>query len=319
MADVSRGDWQCPNEQCFNHTNFPNAYVYGSSVNCKKCGTGKLAQQAGDWCCPNAGCLNQMHCLFSDELTCPRCGTPKPTAGVGGRGAGAGMMGMGMQAPMGMGMQAPMGKGMGPGGVSQPREGDWHCANPSCKNHTANVVYSSKSSCPICGMAKPDSPVMATASGGNQFGGTQFAGTQFAGNQFAGNQFAGAQFANQFFGNQFAAGQLGTPAAPNARPGDWNCPNPQCKNHVNNVVYGSKDHCPLCNMPKPEAGAYVSGGGGGGGQRPVPNQRPGDWHCPSPYCKNHTDNIIFASKDRCPLCNTGRPGLDGRERSRSPR
>jgi len=274
MADVSRGDWQCPNEQCFNHTNFPNAYVYGNNVNCKKCGTGKTAQRAGDWCCPNPQCLNHKNCVYGSKAACPRCGTPKP-AGLGGKGvgkgAGMGMMAIAMQPHAAMGMQA------GPG-RSQPREGDWHCANPECKNHTANVVYGSKTSCPICGEAKPDAPVMAAA----------------------------RAYGNRFPGNQFAGGQSATPMSKFARPGDWNCPNPECKNHVNNAVYGSKDHCPLCDMPKPSTGARIVG------------QRPGDWHCPNAYCKNHTDNIIFASKDQCPLCSTSRP-VNGRARSRSPR
>merc|ERR1712008_496621 len=43
-------------------------------------------------------------------------------------------------------------------GAPVPRHGDWHCPNPACKNHTGNVVYASKTICPICGMAKPEDP-----------------------------------------------------------------------------------------------------------------------------------------------------------------
>merc|ERR1712137_930239 len=35
------------------------------------------------------------------------------------------------------------------------------------------------------------------------------------------------------------------------KPGDWNCPNPECKNHTENFVFASKDACPLCGTPKP--------------------------------------------------------------------
>jgi len=276
MADIARGDWQCPNDQCYNHTNFPEAYVYGSSVNCKKCGTGRAAQRAGDWCCPNPNCINHTNCVYGSKAFCNKCGTPKPVLGGGRGGAPA------MPAPMCM-----PARGLGHGGVAPTREGDWHCANPSCKNHTANVVYASKTSCPICGMPKPDAPVMAQA--------------------------------QQAFGNrmQMAVGK-------GARPGDWNCPNPDCKNHSGNVVYGSKEFCPLCNTPKPEnvAGGGVTGGMGYGFTPQVSSvhgTRPGDWHCPNVNCKNHSANVVYGSKSHCPLCNTPNPNGDGRMRSRSPR
>jgi len=302
MADVSRGDWQCPNPECYNHTNFPMGYVYGSSVNCKKCGTGKAAQRAGDWCCPNPQCVNQNYSIYGTKATCPRCGTAKPASALAGK-AGMGAMGaMGMVAMPGAvpGMPAAM----NPGGVSPPREGDWHCGNPSCKNHKDNVVYSSKTACPLCGMAKPAQPVMATP----RVQGASMAQQQQQQQLLALAAYGGTQFA----GAPFSGGQVCTVATPMptgkfAKPGDWNCANPQCKNHVNNVVYGSKERCPLCNMPKPVTGARIVG------------MRPGDWHCPSPYCKNHTGNIIYANKPTCPLCNTPKPtGLDTRDRSRSP-
>mmetsp|Transcript_12913 Transcript_12913/g.17415 ORF Transcript_12913/g.17415 Transcript_12913/m.17415 type:complete len:276 (+) Transcript_12913:47-874(+) len=274
MADPSRGDWQCPNEQCHNHINYPNAYVYGSSINCKKCGTGKAAQRAGDWCCPNPQCVNQKNCVYGSKSICPKCGCPKPAAGMGKGGAWMPVsMGKGMGGPP---MQAlPMN-----GGVPPARPGDWHCSNAECKNHTANVVYGSKTACPVCGTAKPVSPVMA------------------------------ATFVNHV--NPYV-GATGF----NSRPGDWNCPNPSCKNHVDNVVYGSKDHCPLCDTPKPVgAGAHGMAMRMGGGVA----MRPGDWHCENPNCKNHTDNVVYASKTHCPLCNSPNPALDGeRLRSRSPR
>jgi len=284
-ADLARGDWQCPNEQCYNHTNFPNAYVYGSSVNCKKCGTGRSAQRPGDWCCPNPNCINQTNCVYGSKPVCPKCGTPKPVVG-GGKG--------GAPAPNHMAMHMQAMAMSGKGGVAPPREGDWHCANPSCKNHTRDVVYSSKSSCPLCGMAKPDAPRMATV----------------------------AAHPRQAYPQQaFGGVRMQTAVGHGARPGDWNCPNPSCKNHMGNVVYGSKEICPLCSTPKPENGACGHGATGYGAARvpAVPGSRPGDWHCPNPNCKNHTNNVVYAGKSHCPLCNTPHPDADGRVRSRSPR
>jgi len=283
-ADLARGDWQCPNEQCYNHTNFPNAYVYGSSVNCKKCGTGRSAQRPGDWCCPNPNCINQTNCVYGSKAMCPKCGTPKPVVNGGKGGNPTPNLMAHMQA-----MQAMGGRG---GPVAPPREGDWHCANANCKNHTGNVVYSSKTSCPLCGMAKPDSPVMASVTPQQTFGGNRM------------------QPQTQM---QMAVGK-------GARPGDWNCPNPNCKNHMGNVVYGSKEFCPLCNTPRPENGAGGAGGMGYGAPpvSSVPNTRPGDWHCPNPSCKNHTHNVVYAGKAACPLCNTPNPNGDGVQ-SRNPR
>jgi len=298
MADPSRGDWQCPNEECYNHTNFPDSYVYGSNMNCKKCGTGKSAQRAGDWCCPNQQCVNSKNCVYGSKYQCPKCGCPKPPVGTGkdgfGKGKGAGMgkgkgKGKGKGAGMGMGMMGMMDLMRMP---TRPlpalpmRNGDWHCPNAYCKNHSGSVVYSSKSTCPLCGANKPEASFMG-AMRGSPYGGNEFA-------MYGGNEFA------MYGGKEFARGKGG-------RPGDWNCPNPECKNHLDNVVYGSKDHCPLCATPKPETGARVA------------RMRPGDWHCSNPDCKNHTANVVYANKTHCPLCNDPRPGLDERARSRSPR
>jgi len=289
MADVSRGDWQCPNPECHNNSNFPMSYVYGSSPTCKKCGSPK----------PASG-------VASKSAASMGMGTTMGSTMGMGMGMGMGMMGMGMPM-MTMGGMQGVPAAMNPGGVSPPREGDWHCANPSCKNHRDNVVYSGKVQCPLCGMAKPAQPVMAKPAGA---AGSQHQNQQQQQLLMALAAYGGGQMSTGGVPQFTAGGQVCTVATPMptgkfARPGDWNCVNPQCKNHIKNVVYGSKETCPLCGTPKPPTGARVVG------------MRPGDWHCPSPYCKNHTDNVVYGSKDRCPLCNTARP--DGRDRSRSPR
>jgi len=274
MADISRGDWQCPNPQCYNHANFPNSYVYGSSVNCKKCGTGRVATRPGDWCCPNPQCVNSRNCVYGSKSVCPKCGCLKPAAlGKGGGAEGAGQGQPWCRPVLGKGAAGDLGALWGAGldvALGLARKGDWHCPNSACKNHTGNVVYASKTMCPLCGMAKPALPPMALP-----------------------------------LGNQFQNGR---------RAGDWNCPNAGCKNHVENVVYASKTHCPLCSTPKPQEGATRCAA--------VAETRPGDWHCPNSVCKNHRANVVYASKTVCPLCQTPRPALNGgdeRLRSRSPR
>merc|ERR1719296_377954 len=115
---------------------------------------------------------------------------------------------------------------------------------------------------------------------------------------------------------------------PRPNPGDWNCTNPLCKNHVDNFVYGSKSECPLCGSPKPDdpVTPILPGGGGGGmfpGDKPVftPREqagpRPGDWQCPNNLCKNHT-NGVYGSKPTCSLCGASKPEDTYRTRSRSP-
>jgi len=52
----------------------------------------------------------------------------------------------------------------------------------------------------------------------------------------------------------------------------------------------------------------------GGAVNPGPTMsaaggNPGDWQCPNTSCKNHF-GMVFASKAFCPLCGTGRPGLN---------
>mmetsp|Transcript_83379 Transcript_83379/g.193774 ORF Transcript_83379/g.193774 Transcript_83379/m.193774 type:complete len:273 (+) Transcript_83379:65-883(+) len=218
VADVSRGDWQCPNPNCYNHTHFPQAYVYGSSANCKKCGTAKAVTQLPSASAPPGPSLMSF-----------------PSAPA----------------------KAPM------------REGDWHCANPNCKNHRNNFVYASKAACPLCGMAKQTSDNNGYESAyanlyqtlyGNAYAGayvSAYNGTQNPGGEpMPGMTACGAACVPQWPGNGLQA-VPGTFAG--GRPGDWHCPNPSCKNHIANIVYGSKSRCPLCNTAKPQTGAQVVG------------------------------------------------------------
>mmetsp|Transcript_31144 Transcript_31144/g.61161 ORF Transcript_31144/g.61161 Transcript_31144/m.61161 type:complete len:371 (+) Transcript_31144:83-1195(+) len=325
MSDASRGDWQCPNTQCVNHTNYPASYVYGSSVNCKKCGTGKAAQRPGDWCCPNPQCINHRNCVYGSKSVCPKCGCPRPPLNMGK----ANPAGQAWCPPVssattvkaesngsyptgagGAGSYAHANHSMPPRGAPVPRHGDWHCPNPACKNHTGNVVYASKTICPICGMAKPEDPEVPDVPAPPTTPPP------------ASVRRLPMRMVQQ-------PPPVAAPQAPKAkgretRPGDWNCTNPGCKNFADNVVYGSKTHCPLCNAPRPLSSITPTTPSG-----PM-DIRPGDWHCPNPVCKNHTHNVVYAAKPSCPLCGTRNPidvgqdaSYDGgvylrRARSRSP-
>lgn len=308
------GDWQCLNTSCTNHLQYPNNFVFASKVNCPKCGTGRTAQKAGDWCCPNAECINHRNTVYGSKNSCNKCGALKPGPGGARNSFGMNMAMMGQLAGM-QGMQAL------PSGRPGARPGDWHCANPECKNHTNNSVFASKQSCPLCGMGKPAMPSLATP----------------------------APLALPSF--QFGMGGDGKGGGKGARAGDWHCANPACKNHTENFVFANKMHCSLCNTPKPAAppsmydsgnpyanGAQAFSNGqqySNGGVMSFPNDgdqfmsgkggRPGDWQCPNPSCRNHS-NFVYASKAACTICGTARPtptlpqavqyGI--RERSRSP-
>jgi len=309
MADAARGDWQCPNPQCVNHTNYPASYVYGSSVNCKKCGTGKAAQRPGDWCCPNPQCINNRNCVYGSKPVCPKCGCPRPPLNLG-KAHGLNLGGQAWCPPVNSG-GAPNGSyhagnlggtgqhaGLYPSapGAPVPRHGDWHCPNTACKNHTGNVVYASKTICPICGMAKPENPEVPDVPAPP-----------------ASPPPAPVRLPTRTV-QQPPPAYMMSQAPPRARgretrPGDWNCGNPGCKNFADNVVYGSKTHCPLCNAPRPLSSINPS-------VPPGPmDMRPGDWHCPNSSCKNHTHNVVYASKPSCPLCGTLNPNDAGQDMS----
>mmetsp|Transcript_7596 Transcript_7596/g.13711 ORF Transcript_7596/g.13711 Transcript_7596/m.13711 type:complete len:292 (-) Transcript_7596:104-979(-) len=279
-GELREGDWQCPNPACVNHTDFPQHFVYGAKVNCPKCGTGKFAQRAGDWCCPNAACLNHRNTVYGSKNQCSKCGTAKPLTPGQPLMAAVGVPQQQYQQqqyqhqplqpnqppppstpyPYGCGMQGQAAARAATPVPGNPRPGDWNCPNPACKNHTANLVYGTKSQCPLCGTPKPAAPTMMPPQAQMQ----QPTPTPVP----------------VVMAPPMASQQ---PRTSGSWPGDWHCPNQACKNHAENVVYASKTVCPLCNTPKPlmvPAGAAAA--------------RPGDWQCPNPACKNHV-NLVSRS------------------------
>lgn len=281
MADPARGDWQCSNTECFNHTNFPASYVYGNNVNCKKCGTGKGAQRPGDWCCPNPQCMNHRNCVYGSKTSCPKCGCPKPALSGKGKSAEAAWCppannsgGSGHDHDLWERLQAISAHG-GQNESSYhtqkaPRHGDWHCPNPACKNHSSNVVYASKTICPMCGTPKPGHPeeplapvLPATPPTISQVRlPTVLRHLQQPPAVPSSQEWEQAPQEHSSW--QQASYSTSAPKAKGreVRPGDWNCTNPGCKNFEDNVVYANKTHCPLCHTPRPlsagdDGGAYL--------------------------------------------------------------
>jgi len=227
-GDMPR-DWQCPNSVCINHSKM----VFGKNASCPSCGTARNAKQPGDWLCPNTSCVNQKNTVFASKTRCPKCGSSRPGSvavpamaqvqnGYGG-GKGGGYAG-GWAAPidpMSYGGGCGGCGGCGGGGMGNP--GDWQCPNSSCLNHS-KMVFGKHDSCPKCGSPKGP-PVMWQGGGGGGGGGGGFGAGGFG------------------LGGGFGAGN----------PGDWRCPNPECKNHRNNV-FAKHSNCPSCGSEKPLGG-----------------------------------------------------------------
>jgi len=106
------------------------------------------------------------------------------------------------------------------------------------------------------------------------------------------------------------------------RAGDWQCPNPQCFNHVK-MVFGSKSNCPKCGSARDGSageaqmgmGMQAQGGFQSGLMIPgvggcASSDKPTDWQCPNPSCVNHS-KLVFGSKANCPKCGMSREGETG--------
>lgn len=70
------------------------------------------------------------------------------------------------------------------------------------------------------------------------------------------------------------------------RPGDWVCPNGACRN----INFSSRRECNKCKATS--LGAERIG------------LKPGDWTCPN------CGDLVFASRSKCKMCNTGKPEGD---------
>lgn len=247
-------DWQCPNENCMNNQKM----VFGKHQSCPKCGAHRNAKQPGDWQCPNVACRNHQNTVFASKTHCPKCGAARPGFGggayAGGAYAGGGYGGgyvpprgnmIPMQPSHGVWMGSPppmMGRptfgapSFGPsfGGPITGNPADWQCPNTSCMNHR-KMVFGKHTNCPQCGQTKPS---------GRMNGGMP-SGMHGMGSMHGGGM--------GMFGGGCGSGGGGS------HPGDWQCPNQDCKNHRNGV-FAKHSQCPACGADNP--GAYASAMGG---------------------------------------------------------
>lgn len=238
-------DWQCPNENCINHTKM----VFGRHASCPSCGTAKGAAKPGDWLCPNLNCVNSKNCVFASKAFCPKCHAPKPA--VGQRGGNAGQKGgYGAMMPAGKGqmqqMQHMYAQMLQMQSMQSPAfagsAADWQCPNSGCVNNK-RMVFAKNSSCPQCGA--PKSSAVATDAG---YGRRQAADWQCPNTSCINNQ-------KMVFGKNASCPQCGAPKesvvptnAGNGRqgqPGDWQCPNTDCMNH-HKMVFAKHVTCPQC-------------------------------------------------------------------------
>ena len=153
------------------------------------------------------------------------------------------------------------------------RQGDWEC--PQCQN----LNFSFRIACKRCNCARPGHE--ATADGGVGQG-------------------------NLGGGVPMAMGMPPPHRAPQAREGDWTCPNIACAN----LNFAFRTACKQCQMPKDSSALPAlpsQAAVGGGMQRPMYNPRPGDWPCPNPTCQANN----FASRSQCHKCGLPKPGGGG--------
>lgn len=280
------GDWACPNRTCVNHTNT----VFASKLQCPKCGTPKpfpgqqqarVVQQfqqqmqmqmpvqrafggqmpvqhgfggrgmhgvmqsapmmgqmhgVGDWQCPNSGCVNNSKMVFGKNPSCPKCGSPKPAAVMMGGGMMGGMMG---------GMHGSNGAG------------DWQCPTFDCVNH-AKMVFGKNSSCPKCGSPKPAAVVPMMPGGASQPGDWQCPNQDCQNHSrmvFGKNASCPKCGVPKPIGGDFGGGMGMGSQRGGSHPGDWRCPNSECKNHRNNV-FAKHNNCPSCGTEKPDMDVF---------------------------------------------------------------
>lgn len=324
---VRPGDWQCPNQACTNN----RSYVFAKNASCPSCGTPKPEDVSG-----------LVHSGIAQGATWGATGMFSNQGG----GSGGGCWG-------GCGSFAGAAGTWGGGQESPPpwaNPGDWPCPTDGCKNQRA-WVFAKKAACPECGCLKPPRPQVVQArhysqnawgmmGGGmmSQMGGKGGCGTDAppwtspgdwqCPNEACRNNKAyvfGRKSECPECGSAKPGGSWGGAAQAqsmpaHASPGDWACPNVQCKNNTA-LVFSSKAACPTCGTAKPDAGQVITpcaGGGmgagcgfgasfGGGKGQWGGSPGGGDWQCPNTECRNHAAKV-FGSKSVCPSCGTAKPG-----------
>jgi len=285
-------DWICPN--CGDHQ-------FAKNIACRLCRTPKPVTavrggnnqglRPGDWNCPECGDLQ-----FERNQVCRKCGCPKtalpPPSLPPNRSQALPPPSLPPNRAQASGVPfAASGRGSAVGlddwicsncgdhqfarnlacrKCAAPRPttstnnqvskiGDWICPNPACRD----VQFERNLMCRRCSTPKP--------------------------------QAAGLQ-ARPLYGGSKGLPLYSAPGRPvfqsisALRPGDWTCPNPECKD----IQFERNTNCRLCGTPRP----------------PVASNKQvfknGDWFCPNPECKD----IQFERNTHCRQCGTAKPPDD---------
>lgn len=311
MAKI--GDWICPNSSC---QEFVEAWT------CQECGESHSARTLA---CPNCGaakpkfCTNEEASLpeaatptkpaggaavfapedwmcqecgdhqFARNLSCRRCGAPKPKVSSNNQAA---------------------------------KKGDWICPNPNC----GDVQFEKNATCRRCGTLKPSAFPMGLPPAGRAPAGCG-CGALFA--AIPGAEVDERQLGSRSWQTQpvrdpprrLAEQLRGLAAAPGyaaaqafyaagtapllsnnrqvARPGDWICPNPTCQD----VQFERNVTCRKCGSNKPIVASNMQ------------VFKTGDWICPNEACKD----VQFERNKTCRKCGSAKPEDEvERTRSRSP-
>lgn len=311
MAGVMVGDWNCAS--CGDHQ-------FARNVACRKCGAAKPDEGGaaaawggkggcgggggdelppGDWSCPNCGDHQ-----FARNLTCRKCGTPRP--------AGAGLAANGgcYSGGHGGGFNLAIGHGGGSAGKGGKTSGDWNC--PGC----GDLQFARNAVCRKCGHPSPKGNAPAAAWGGGA-GGMADAGSVKGGkpgdwmcpscgdHQFARNEVcrkcgtpnpggaSGGAGAGTAWGGAVASGGCG---GGGTKGGDWIC------SACGDLQFARNTVCRRCGNPAPggAGGPQFCSGGGKGGKGEM---WPGDWRCPN--CQD----VVFAKNASCRKCGTAKPAV----------
>jgi len=160
--------------------------------------------------------------------------------------------------------------------------GDWQCPNSNCVN-SRNMVFASKSHCPKCGTPKPRNAAFSRSHGVST-------------------------------GTAVPTSILGLTATPTATTSGTAVPNAVVAAQL--LQYG----LPLPYLPLTSqlgVTSFPTEIGSLATQLPTDGSLPkgglsrlGDWQCPNEACVNHK-RLVFAKKDQCPQCGSGRPGRGG--------
>eukprot|EP00448_Togula_jolla_P009476 CAMPEP_0170617102 /NCGR_PEP_ID=MMETSP0224-20130122/26228_1 /TAXON_ID=285029 /ORGANISM="Togula jolla, Strain CCCM 725" /LENGTH=292 /DNA_ID=CAMNT_0010942951 /DNA_START=42 /DNA_END=916 /DNA_ORIENTATION=- len=206
------------------------------------------------------------------------------------------------------------------------RAGDWRCPELACPNNKA-YVFAKNGHCPKCGSPKPDVDVQDEVQQRLRDAFSALQGVDSllgrAGKEAEGleESMRGLRSLMRGLGsnnnNNNNNNSLGSDVPPWVNPGDWRCPNEDCKNHKS-FVFASKIVCPECFAAKPAAHllstskeqwgdprrsavAYTSGISSTsshaleGKWSPPPWVGPTDWACPNLECKNNRA-FVFGSR-----------------------